>query len=102
MTQTKHKCKDIITQIIDNTNSCHWDEYKNIIRDAVIQTVGRRDKPERNDWFDHDCRLVTEKKNKIYKKMIQGRFARTAEKEYKETRKEEKNRKKKENIIIII
>ena len=52
--------------------------------------MGRRDKPERNDRFDRDCRLVTEKNNKAYKKMIQNRFIRTAEKEYKQTRKEEK------------
>ena len=39
MTQTKQKCKDIITQNIANTNSCHWDEYKNIICDAATQTV---------------------------------------------------------------
>ena len=65
------------------------------------QTVGRRDKPEKNYWFDHDCHLVMEKKKKEYKKMIQGRFTRTAEKEYKETRKEEKkiHRKKKKRIL---
>ena len=59
--------------------------------------MGRRDKPERNDWFDHECCLVMEKKNKAYKKLIQGRFTQTAEKEYKETCKEEKkiHRKKK-------
>jgi len=49
------------------------------------------------DWFDYDFRLATEKKNKAYKKMIQGRFTQTTEKEYEETRKEEKkiHRKKK-------
>ena len=80
MTETKQKYKDIITQNIANTNPCHWDEYKNIICDAATQTVGRRDKPERNDWFNHDCCLVMEK-NKAHKKIIQGRFTRTAEKE---------------------
>ena len=53
--------------------------------------MGRRDTPERNDWFDHDCCLVMEK-NKAYKKMIQGRFTQIAE---KETRKEEKKIHKK-------
>jgi hypothetical protein len=90
MIETKQKYKGIITQNIANTYSCHWDEYKNIICNAATQTVGRRDKPERNNWFDHDCHLATEKKNKAYKKMIQGRFTEIAEKECKETRKEEK------------
>jgi hypothetical protein len=72
--ETKQQYKNITTQNIANINSCHWDEYKNTIRDAATQTVGRKDKPDRNDWFDHDCRLATEKRNKAYKKMIQGRF----------------------------
>ena len=54
-------------------------KYKDI-HDAATQTVERRDKPERSDWFDNDCSLATEKKNKAYKKMIQGRFTRIVKK----------------------
>ena len=98
MTETKQKYKYIITQNIIHISGMDT----RILYVMLPQTVGRRDKPEINYWFDHDCRLVSEKKNIAYKKMIQGRFTRTAEQEYKETRKEGKKYiEKKENIIII-
>ncbi|KAJ4429234.1 hypothetical protein ANN_26237 [Periplaneta americana] len=59
-----------------------WREIKTSINKAADKILGRQDKPKRNDWFDEECLLILEEKNKAYKKMI-GRYTRQNELEYK-------------------
>ena len=60
---------------------------KNSINKAADKIIGKQDKPIRNEWFDEECTLILEEKNRAYKRMI-GRYTRQNELEYKNKRRE--------------
>ena len=54
-----------------------------------------------DDWYDDECRLITEEKNKLYLRMHNEKFTRSALEDYRQARKKEKKvhrRKKREHI----
>ncbi|GFU35336.1 uncharacterized protein TNCV_2143751 [Trichonephila clavipes] len=57
----------------------------------------------RNEWYDEDCRKVTEMKNKAYLQLLQKHCTRTHEEKYRELRKAKKKlpRRKKEIFFEI-
>ena len=52
-----------------------------------VKEEGRR---QRNDWFDEECKEVTQRKNGAYKEMLRKHYTRKNLEEYKELRRQEK------------
>lgn len=74
-----------------------WKTIREIITTTAEETIGTTCRPKRNDWFDDECRIVTEEKNKVYLKMLQRGSTRSLTEQYRNKRREEKyiHRKKK-------
>ena len=63
------------------------------------EVLGLMEPAHEGMWFDAECQVATENKNKAYRKMQQGYGTRSLIEEYKEKRRKEKaihKRKKKE------
>ena len=74
-----------------------WKTIKEIITTTAEETIGKIHGSKRNSWFDDECRIITEEKNKAYLKMIQKGGIRSYTELYRNKRREEKHihRKKK-------
>lgn len=67
-----------------------WNACKIVIQEAATEVIGLRPKPATNEWFDDECRAVTNIKNEVYKKMLSRPATRTVREEYRLRRKQEK------------
>ena len=78
-----------------------WQDLKQIIDEASRKAIPEYQAKKRNEWFDEECRIITEKKNQAYKIMVQKHYTRHAEEKYKELRREEKrtHRRKKQTYL---
>lgn len=68
-----------------------WNKYKISLEVAAENVLGRQGKRKRNEWFDDECKLATEKKNTAYMKLQQGQATRANCEAYKELRRLEKS-----------
>ena len=70
------------------------DEKWNVLSNAIVETgkntVGNTKRSEKLDWFDAECRAITQKKIYLYQKMLSRKFSRTSVEGYRAARKEEK------------
>lgn len=66
-----------------------WTLIKNTVISTANSILGSSRK-NRNDWFDDECKLATERKNVAYRAMQQSHRTRAREEEYKELRRIEK------------
>jgi hypothetical protein len=73
-----------------------WGNIKEMLISAAKKIIGKKEKKEREEWFDEECKQVINEQNKIRQKMSK-RYTRSIREEYKEKRKTAKKicRKKK-------
>lgn len=67
-----------------------WTNCVEAIDKAARSVIGYEQAHERNPWFDEQCQIITELKNKAYKRMLQVRSTRASKEEYKAWRRREK------------
>ncbi|XP_071033141.1 uncharacterized protein [Parasteatoda tepidariorum] len=67
-----------------------WQQVKDSILSTEHELLGRKKRSIRTDWFDEECRMVNERKNKAYKNMLNRKFTRGSIDEYRSARREEK------------
>ncbi|XP_013163277.1 PREDICTED: uncharacterized protein LOC106114561 [Papilio xuthus] len=77
-----------------------WRKLQNIIHVAAQNRLGYTGSAKRNEWFDEECKAVTDRKNEAYLNM-RSFYTRNKHKKYVESRREEKrvHRKKKRAFI---
>ena len=75
-----------------------WNKLRNTITEAAELVIQRQGKPERNEWWDDDCKKIMDEKNEARKKFLQMK-TRASQDCYKNKRKEAnktcRNKKKK-------
>jgi hypothetical protein len=84
------------TKLAETNNASSWSEYENIIKQTAEQVLGYTQRA-RNNWFDEECKEVTEKKILLLKRGYNR--SRKRMEELKKARREEKRvhrRKKRE------
>jgi hypothetical protein len=47
-----------------------WKQLKEAITEAAQQTIGYQPRPDRRGWFDDECKVTLDEKNRAYKKWI--------------------------------
>jgi len=47
-----------------------WNELWTAVIRAAESTIGVKPRPRRNDWFDHECRALIQKRNKDRKEYL--------------------------------
>ncbi|CAG9839544.1 unnamed protein product [Diabrotica balteata] len=86
------------TNLMDSTSQARkcGTTAREALKSAAESTLGISRTQERNDWFDQDCKKITDEKNEAFRTM-QHRKTRTTIDRYKNLRREEKriHRKKK-------
>lgn len=71
-----------------------WTYLSTKIREIVELVLDRnRNTGKIDDWYDNECKLVTEGKNKLYIKMHNEKFTRSTLEDYREATKRRKKRK---------
>ena len=71
-----------------NSQQC-WEKMEKVMKETAVYVLGTvRRQNKKTDWFDDECKHVTDLKNKAYKNMIQDPRIRGKENEYKEIRTE--------------
>ncbi|KAL3266122.1 hypothetical protein HHI36_010308 [Cryptolaemus montrouzieri] len=64
-----------IESINENTNTTsphvntYWEEIRDTIKPVTEEIVGTGNTKTKNQWFDEDCQIVTERKSEAWKKM---------------------------------
>lgn len=67
-----------------------WNKCSTAVRRAAEDTLGLEQKATRSCWFDDECAIATDAKNKAYSNMVQKRHTRLASEEYRDKRRQEK------------
>ena len=67
-----------------------WERCKTIINSMAEEVLGIMETVNKGTWFDAECHVAKEDKNKAYRKMQQGYGTRSLIEEYKEKRRKEK------------
>ena len=83
----------------DDSLDSRWNKITGAIYKTAEETFGNVSKKQLNDWFDKECREVTEMKNKAYVNMQQRSYTAASAGKYREARRKEKQihkRKKKQ------
>jgi len=81
--QIEEKLNHIILTEQDNGEEL-WERCKTIINSIAEEVLGIMEPANRGMWFDDECQVATEDKNKAYRKMQQGYRTRSLIEEYKE------------------
>ncbi|GFW90121.1 craniofacial development protein 2 [Trichonephila clavipes] len=61
----------IIPELDSSGNDFNWKSVKEIILKSENETAPGLERRARNEWYDEDCRKVTEMKNKVYLQLLQ-------------------------------
>ncbi|XP_073832850.1 uncharacterized protein [Musca autumnalis] len=77
-----------------------WQNIAHSMQTAAKSILGFQRPPQRNSWYDQECRAATEEKNAAYRATLQSAATRSARERYREKRREEKRlfRKKKREM----
>jgi endonuclease/exonuclease/phosphatase family metal-dependent hydrolase len=81
----------------DDSLDSRWNKITGVIHKTAEETFGKASKKQSNDWFDKECREVTEVKNKAYVNMQQRSYTRASTEKYREARRKEKQVHKRKN-----
>ncbi|XP_035787837.1 uncharacterized protein LOC118464508 [Anopheles albimanus] len=82
--------RDGLLSTQESNTSGRWPALKTCIISCAENILGRRRGNTRSDWFDEECRLVTERKNCAYQEAQQRHRTRASKGNYERLRKEEK------------
>ena len=103
--QTAEAYSAQLSELLHNPNSDPedvgglWAHISHSMRTAAEKTIGFRRPPQRNQWYDAECREVNAAKNAAYRRTLQSVVTRAVRESYREKRKEERKlfrRKKRE------
>ena len=85
----KEHLQELVTYPDDSLDS-RWNEMTGVIHKTAEETFRKASKKQLNDWFDEECREVTEMKNKAQATMQQRSYTRASTDKYRKTRRKEK------------
>ena len=100
--QFKSKVKEGLTKInmegesVDNT----WRACREVLKESSEEILGSHNVKISNEWYDEECKIATENKNKAYTQMVHKHYTRRAVDIYRELRREEKSILKKKKRIF--
>jgi len=80
-----------INEKLENTDGTldvqtEWNKIKNVILEAAKETIGEKKGNRNEEWFDEECRIAIQERNKMRKNMLQ-RMTRSSKETYREYRK---------------
>ncbi|XP_073848775.1 uncharacterized protein [Musca autumnalis] len=95
-----------LAQLLNASTPCpdnittQWQHIAHSMQTAAKSILGFQRPPQRNSWYDQECRAATEEKNAAYRATLQSVATRSARERYREKRREEKRlfRKKKREM----
>ena len=64
-----------------------WNKINKGLNEAAGKIIGRDSRPQRNSWFNEECRIILEDKKRACEKMV-NRNTTQNKQEYKDKRKE--------------
>jgi hypothetical protein len=84
------KVTELLEQpIVENNNiNERWSVLKESIITAATEMLGKVSRDKKENWFDEECQEATEKKNLVYRQLLQRAVTRAQEEEYKEMKRE--------------
>ncbi|KAJ4438229.1 hypothetical protein ANN_14168 [Periplaneta americana] len=83
----KSECLDVNCDYCLITYDELWKNVRMCIHKTAEETIGKKGKVQRNEWFDEECQIVMQNKNRSYIKMI-DRHTRQNRQEYEENRRD--------------
>jgi hypothetical protein len=67
---------------------------------VATETLGRVLRDKKENWFDEECQEATEKKNQVYRRLLQRTVTRAQEGKYKKLRRNGKSPSKEETSLL--
>ena len=103
--QTAEAYSSRLSELLNSSNSStdnprsQWEHISTSMHSAALETIGFKHPPQKNPWFDEECRKANEEKIAAYRRTLQATATRSTWERYREMRSAErhlKQRKKRE------
>jgi hypothetical protein len=78
---------------IEETSEAKWENIKKVVTAVVSEVVGYEERKKRNGWFDKECQIKAEERNRA-RKMVLNERRRMNTENYKNKRREAKKGEK--------
>jgi hypothetical protein len=86
---------------VENNNiNERWSVLKESIITAETEMLGKVSRDKKENWFDEECQEATEKKNLVYRQLLQRAVTRAQEEEYKKLKRNEKRVHKRKKRVF--